>query len=66
VKGNDIGKPATNIKYQTIRFGYNCYFNDNLRLLLYYDKVMNEKTQLAGFTEDVKDDIFTCRLQFRF
>jgi hypothetical protein len=71
VSGNDIGKPgtninATNIKYQTIGFGYNCYFNDNLRLLLYYDKVMNEKTQLAGFTDDVKDDVFTCRLQFRF
>ncbi len=71
VSGNDIGKPgtninATNIKYQTIGFGYNCYFNDNLRLLLYYDKVMNEKTQLNGFTEDVKDDVFTCRLQFRF
>jgi hypothetical protein len=27
---------------------------------------MNEKTQLNGFTGDIKDDVFTCRLQFRF
>ena len=71
VSGNDIGKPganinATNIKYQTWGVGYNYYFNENLKLMLYYDKVINEKTQLSGYTTDLKDNIFTCRLQFRF
>jgi hypothetical protein len=71
VTGNDIGKAgtninATNIKYTTLGIGYNCYFNENVRLLLYYDNVINEKTQLAGYTSDVKDNVFTCRLQFRF
>jgi hypothetical protein len=71
VKGSDIGKPgtalnSTDIKYATLGVGYVHYFDDNLKLVLYYDKVWNEKTQLAGFTSDVKDDVFTCRLQFRF
>jgi hypothetical protein len=71
VKGNDIGKPgtninATNIKYTTLGFGYIYYINENVKLVLWYDKVMNEKTQLPGFTKDVKDDVFTCRMQFRF
>ena len=71
VKGNDIGKAGTNlnaadIKYSTLGFGYIHYVNENLKMVLWYDKITNEKTQLAGFTTDVKDDVFTCRLQFRF
>jgi hypothetical protein len=71
VKKDDIGKAgtnlnATNIKYSTWGFGYIYYVNDNLKVVFWYDKVINEKTQLAGYTTDVKDDVFTCRLQFRF
>ena len=70
-KTGDIGKAgsnlnAANIKYSTIGFGYIYYITENAKLVLWYDKVTNEKTQLAGFTSDVKDDVFTCRLQFRF
>lgn len=71
VKKDDIGKAGTNlnasnIKYSTWGFGYIYYINDNLKAVFWYDKVTNEKTQLAGYTTDVKDDLFTCRLQFRF
>lgn len=71
VKGNEIGKPgnninAANIKYNTLGLGYIYYVMENLKLVLWYDKVFNEKTQLTGYTMDVKDDVFTCRLQFRF
>jgi hypothetical protein len=71
VKGDDIGQPGNNlekanIKYNTLGVGYNYFINDNLRLLLWYEWITNEKTALAGFTEDAKDNIFTCRLQFRF
>ncbi len=71
VKENEIGVPASNIneaniKYSTLGFGYIHYINDNLKLVLWYDKVVNEKTQIPGFTSDVKDNIFTGRLQFRF
>ncbi|MEO7452825.1 MAG: porin [Chitinophagaceae bacterium] len=71
IKAQDIGKPGTNltvtdIKYNTLGGGYNYYINENLRLLLWYEKVINETTQLAGYTADLKDNLFTCRLQFRF
>lgn len=71
VKGDDIGKAgtslsATDIKYSTLGFGYIHYINENLKLVLWYEKITNEKTLLPGYTADLKDDVFTCRLQFRF
>lgn len=71
VLGNQVGKPGGNlsgadVKFSTLGFGYIHYINENLKLAFWYDKVSNEKTQLPGFTSDVKDDIFTCRMQFRF
>lgn len=71
VKGEEIGKDgnninATNIKYSTISVGYNTYFNENVRLMLWYDFIKNENTSLMGYTGDIKDNVFTARLQFRF
>jgi hypothetical protein len=71
VKGEEIGRAgnninATNIKYTTLSFGYNYYINENVRLMFWYDIVKNEKTSLAGYTGDLKDNVFTTRLQFRF
>ncbi len=71
VKGMDIGKPganinATNIKYSTIGLGYLYYVNVNVKWSVWYDIVKNEKTQLAGYTSDLKDNVFTFRVQFRF
>jgi len=71
VKEEEIGKDgnninATNIKYTTISAGYNYSINENVRLMLWYDFVKNEKTSLAGYTSDLKDNVFTARLQFRF
>lgn len=71
VKGKEIDNDPSNltaadIKYATWGVGYNYYMNSNVRLLLYYDHIVNESTLLPGFTGDVKDDVFTCRLQFRF
>lgn len=71
VSGSDIGKAgsglkAADIKYTTIGVGYNFYMDDNIRWVLWYDHITNESTQLAGYTSDLNDDVFTCRLQFRF
>ena len=71
VKGEEIGKDAnninaTNIKYNTISTGYNFIINENARLMLWYEFVKNENTSLAGYTSDLKDNVFTARLQFRF
>ena len=71
VKGNDIGAAGSNltmanIKYNTLGFGYINYVTENIKLILYYARVMNEKTQMKGYTADLKDDVMTFRLQFRF
>lgn len=71
VSGKQIGKSGTNlnttdIKFTTLGIGYAYLFNPQTRLIFYYDLVRNEKTLTSGYTGDLKDDIFTCRLQFRF
>jgi hypothetical protein len=71
VNANEIGQAgnninAANIKFTTLGFGYIYYITDNAKLVLWYDKITNEKTQLTGYTTDIKDNVFTCRLQFRF
>jgi hypothetical protein len=57
---------SSDIRYNTLGFGYINYFNENLKLVLWYDLVRNENSSLQEFTNDIKDDVFTCRLQFRF
>lgn len=71
VKGKDIGSAGTgfsaaDIKYSTLGLGYIYYINPNVKWVLYYAMVKNEKTQLSGFTSDISDNVFTSRLQFRF
>jgi len=71
VQKNDIGKTGTNlttadIKYSTLGIGYVYTFNPQTKITFYYDIVSNELTNLSGATTDQKDNVFTCRLQFRF
>jgi hypothetical protein len=71
VNSSGIGKAATNltvadIKFSTIGIGLTRYIKSNLKILGYYDFVRNEKTNLPGFTSDIKDNIFTFRIQMRF
>ncbi|WP_245957452.1 porin [Chitinophaga flava] len=71
VKGKEIGAPDSNltaadIRYNTLGLGYIYYANEHLKFMVYYDWVENENTSLAGFTSDVKDNVLTCRMQFRF
>lgn len=71
VKGREIGLNnnnihAANIKYSTLGIGYIYYATENLKLVLWYEFVDNEKTSLPDYEKDVKDNVFTCRLQFKF
>jgi hypothetical protein len=71
VKEQEIGKAGTNltaadVQFNTLGMGYVHHFNNQTKLILYYSIVKNEATQLTGFTTDIKDNVFTCRLQFRF
>lgn len=66
IKTSSNGHSNADIKYTTITVGYNHYFNQNLKLFLWYDIVRNESTQLTGYETDVRDNVFTCRLQYSF
>lgn len=70
VKGREIrpdgGMSPADIRYNTVGVGFVHYFNANIKVMLYYDAVKNESTSLEGYTEDLHDDVFTCRLQYRF
>lgn len=71
VKGADIGAAGTNltaadIRYHTLGFGLIHHFSRYAKFVIYYDRVMNEKTALPGFLKDVRDDVLTLRLQFNF
>jgi hypothetical protein len=57
---------ASDIRYNTLGFGYIYYMNENCKLVLWYDMVNNESSGIPGYTTDVKDNVFTCRLQFQF
>ncbi|MEO7923619.1 MAG: porin [Chitinophagaceae bacterium] len=71
IKKEEIGKPGTNltmadVKFSTLGFGYVYHLNPQTKIILYYDLVKNETTQLGGFTADLEDNVLTLRLQFRF
>ncbi len=71
VEEMEIGKINTNltqadIKFSTLGLGYVYHINPETKLIFYYDIVKNKQTQFTGYTADLKDNILTCRIQFRF
>lgn len=71
VKGREIGAPDNNIstadiRYDTWSVGYNYYLNEHLKIFFWYDFINNEQTQATGFTSNLRANIFTCRMQYRF
>jgi len=68
------------ISYKTYGLGWIFDYTENVRFTLYYDMVMNEVTNVVpfvgdikqgknpstGFMKDVKDNVLTVRLQYKF
>lgn len=57
---------AADIKYSTLGLGLINRWNENVKFMAYYDIVKNKSTSLAGYTSDIKDNVFTLRVQFKF
>lgn len=70
VAGNRIGlgnTGITDLSRQAIGFGALWHITDALKLTAYYDIVRNERTtQIADMSTDLKDNMFTLRLQYKF
>jgi len=71
VELNDLGNAnsgttSADVKYTTLGLGLNYYYK-NMYVMFYYDMIQNEKSnQLNGFQDDIKDNVFTIRTQFKF
>jgi phosphate-selective porin len=78
VAGSAIGKPGTNfsaadVKYSTLGIGWIYHWDANVKFTVYYDVVTNEKVysattdkSLYAFTNDLKDNVLTVRMQYKF
>ena len=71
IAGEEIGKTGTNtkmadIRFDTYGFGGTYRLNTNVKLMVYYDLVKNEKTLVPLYTSDIKDNVLTVRMQFKF
>lgn len=70
VSGDEIGENGTSktdLSYSTFGFGTLWKISNALRLQAFYEINRNEKTvKIASMTEDLKDNVFTLRLQYKF
>ncbi|MGF1924564.1 MAG: porin [Bacteroidia bacterium] len=71
VDENEIGLAgnytnAGDIMFSTLGYGMTCSINSRLKLTIYNENVVNKATQLNSYTSDLKDDVFTTRLQYRW
>ena len=70
------GTQVTNVgdvKFTTIGLGWNYYATPNVKFTAYYDMVSNENTSIKGkgtgvdnYTKDIKDNVLTLRVLYKF
>lgn len=70
LSGNDVLK-ADDLKYSTYTFGWQYFYDENLKVVLGYTMPLNEKSDLVGgdylsANDDKKDSTFSIRLQAKF
>ncbi len=58
---------SAEIKYTMLGLGYTYYHDANVKFMLYYNMVNNELAKgISGLSSDLKDDVITIRMQYRF
>lgn len=60
------GMKQGEIKYTCIGVGYNVAITEQVKFMLHYNMVHNEVTKIKGYSYDLKDNILTIRMQYRF
>jgi len=64
---SSLATNSTDIKYSTIAIAWLYQYNSNVRIMANYSIVKNETSKyLAGFNNDLKDNVFTLRVQYKF
>jgi hypothetical protein len=64
--GPNNNTSAGDIKFSTLGYGITYLLNPRLKLTIYNEHVVNDNTLLPQYTADLKDDVFTTRLQYRW
>jgi hypothetical protein len=66
---------AADITFRTLGLGYVHHLDDNVKVVLYYELISNEKldpallatsSSLYPYTGDVRDNVLTVRMQYKF
>lgn len=58
---------ASDVKYTTIGLGWVYHWDSNVKFVLYYDLVKNEEVaNLSSLKADLKDNVITFRMQYKF
>ncbi|HEX2958012.1 MAG TPA: hypothetical protein VHO70_14355 [Chitinispirillaceae bacterium] len=66
LSGAQVSSTA-DMKVSTIGTGLVYHWNENIKLMAYYDMVKNEKISSKSiYAKDVNDNVFTLRLQYKF
>jgi hypothetical protein len=78
MSAKNIGDPINkmglgDLSYSTIGLGWVYYYDDNVKFVAYYDMIKNGTISQANTTvaykpymSDLKDDVFTFRIQYKF
>jgi hypothetical protein len=69
-----LGLTSSDVKFSTLGLGLVHYWDDNVKFMLYYEIVSNEKltgvtntsSALYPYTGDVRDNVLTFRTQYKF
>ena len=72
--GKTTALGTADIKFTTLGLGWNYRFNSQVKFMAYYEIVKNETTALSAVgkngttntTKDLKDNVFTLRVQYKF
>lgn len=69
LSGNEC-QTVGDISYSTLGLGWLWNMNDNLRLMCFYEIISNEKVNNhivdSKYKDNISDDLFTLRLQYKF
>jgi opacity protein-like surface antigen len=60
------GLTVADIRFATLGAGIIRQITGNMKVVGWYEWVRNEKTTLPGYKHDVKDNVLTVRVQYRF
>jgi hypothetical protein len=66
------GLTNADVAYNTLGLGWVHYWDDNVKFVFYYENVTNEKLtnltkgSLLVYKDDVRDNVFTFRVQYKF